>query len=178
MRRLLMAFLMLGIASCASAPLPIEFCGIGTGNKEPRDSLVFNIQERTLKRGGALYQYVPLESETAKGFVVPFPLTLPKREFLSKDSTKLTNEDIQWEFDGYSFRMTPLAAGSSDWVLIDSQPVATRKSVANEIVWHTSVLYSVSDGVLAIRAVSDHGGERSASAAFSCGTSALHASSF
>lgn len=178
MRSFLAVLMLLGLASCAPTPKPFEFCSIGASGREARDSLVLNTDERTLRRAGALYDYVVLESEVAKGFVVPFPLTLPKHSILTTTSSSSSGATLQWEFDTNIFSMTPLPDGDPDWVLINSSQTGSSGTESSEIRWSTSVLYSVSDGVLAIRAVSEHGTVRTASMTFFCGTSELHASSF
>lgn len=167
MRILVLTLATLYLSGCAVDRGEIEFCGIENGRLS-QEPLRFNTEKQYVLGADASYRYEVVESELAKGFVSPFPLTLPK-------SASTTRIPEQWDLAGYGFTATKLSSANPDWLLIHA---TLSSDTPSSKIQRTSVLYSLSRGVLAIRWSSLYEGEGVDSEVFFCGTGRLDASTF
>lgn len=165
-RTVLIVVSYLALVACGRNPGEIEFCGIEDGRFDP-EPMRFNIQERRILGTDTSYEFETLETDIAKGFVSPFPLALPK----SASSTVLPS---RWELGGHEFTASQVSGADPDWILIHASPTDTTPVSASAP--RTSVLYSRSSGVLAIRSFAKYDGEVVENNLFFCGTGRLDAS--
>ena len=169
MRSVILTVIVLCLTGCGVKRSEIMFCGVENGRFD-REPMRFDIQERKIFGTDVSHQFEVVESELARGFVSPFPLTLPRT------SSPIGSAPDRWELGGYTFVMTPLSSADPDWVLIHAS--ATGQPHASITAQRTSVLYSLSRGVLAIRLSSKHEEEALDSEFFFCGTGHMDASTF
>lgn len=169
MRGLILTLMSLCLASCGASRGDIEFCGIEHGHLDP-EPVRFNLQEQRIFGSDVTYRYEIVETELVKGFVSPFPLVLPK------GLSPLSLPD-RWELGGYVFTATKISSEDPDWILIHANPADSEQ--APNSAQRTSVLFSFSRGVLALRWSSQHEEvEALAGEVFFCGTGRLDASKF
>lgn len=169
MRVLILTLTLLCLASCDASRGPVEFCGIEGGHLDP-EPVRFNLQEQRIFGSDVTYKYEIVETELLKGFVSPFPLVLPK-------GLSALNSPDRWELEGYVFTVTKVSSGDPDWILIHATPADSEQ--APNTAQNTSVLFSFSRGVLALRWSSQHVEEETlAGEVFFCGTGRLDASKF
>lgn len=151
--------------ACTEVPHDIEFRALENG-QFAKESMVIDVQHRRVRGSDTSYEFAVLESPVAKGFVTPFPIALPKLPLKEMPPT--------WEMEGYRFTLSAPLATDPDWVLIKGQPVQPLPLIDSPNLQYSSVLYSSTEGVIAIRV---RGGSV-ANTLFSCGTKQLRNSSF
>jgi hypothetical protein len=135
------------------------FCNFDPEHLSEREqSFVISLSEKRLYAGDdAVYSLELLESDQARGFVSPFPISVPKAG-LSSDGGMVT-----WELGGVTFSASP-ALSADGWMLIQSK---RRPDVdaSDSLNANTSVLYSPRQGVLAVQLI----GSQRVQQAFLCG---------
>ena len=150
--------------ACTDVRHDFEFRALENGQFDA-ESMVVDVQYRQVRGRDTSYEFSVLDSPVAKGFVAPFPISLPKLPVKEMPPT--------WEMEGYRFTLLVLLAMDADWVLITAgQPVQPLTNSTN--LQYSSVLYSSTKGVIAMRV---RGGSV-ANTLFSCGTKQLRSSSF
>ena len=159
---------LIALASCAPSPPPSAFCGIDNGRLEPV-SMIIDVGNGMVRGTDTTSTIKIVESDLARGFVDPFPLTLPKLN----PSVPVPD---RWELEGTEFIVGAGIERNPDWILIHARRL--NRESPEGIVYVSSVLYSRTEGVLAIRIPRESHGRILASEFFRCGTQQLHASSF
>jgi len=163
------------LASCQQSESGIAFCGFRDGASVEKSYFNFNDSGNFRLYGAdTSYKLEILENDVAKGFVSPFPLALPIIH-LKQLETPLT-----WRLGEFEFTVTTVSPTDPDWVLIHAQPAkdTLTKKPDHISTRQTSVLYSISDGVLAIRQRTTLEGLTIQGASYLCAPKSFHAADF
>jgi len=168
MRSWSLMLIALCFAGCDTNRAEVELCSVESGYFN-RESLRFNLQEQLIFGSDTTFGFEVIESKLVKGFVLPFPLVLPK--YSSSSSVP-----DRWELGGYTFSVTKPSSEDPELILIHASPLKLEQ--ASGAVQRTSVLYSFSGGVLALQLWSQFEEETLFSDLYFCGTGRLDASTF
>lgn len=154
------------IVACTPGKHELAFCGVSEGLSS-RPDFILDLKAGRVLGSDTSSTIEILETNVAKGFVSPFPLSLPKQPL----AADLTSAD--WELGGVMFSAIRGHGFDRAWTLIQARAPDSKQFQG--VVRKSSVLYSEKGGVLAIQLLSEHDGQAIASEFFSCGTATLHA---
>ena len=139
------------LTSCSQEIDMPTFCGFEDGTKG--EKTYFDFDNLRLLGSDTSYGLEILQTDKAKGFVSPFPLSLPTIPI--QDQEMPTN----WELNNFRFSVVQISSEDPDWLMIYAQPIIDNPETPGYVSarW-TSVLYSVNKGVLAIRVRTENDG--------------------
>jgi len=159
------------VSGGAHAADDVRFCGLGRSlHQEESVATRIDFSRRMVFGEDVAQPFRVVENHTAIGMVVPIPLSIPKRRLSAAETP------LHWRLGGYRFTATTLNAADPDWLLIHATPMVPRSKTANTD--SSSVLYSQSSGVIAIRIGSILSGKTVADELYSCGGKRILPSSF
>jgi len=145
----------------------VRFCGFGE-TPESKDALRIDLDGHRLMGSDAASHLDIVKSTFAVGFFGSIPLSLPRRPLSSIDIP------AKWQLADYQFATAVLSSTDPDWLLIYGSPIDARSKVNSS----STVLYSQSSGVIAMRITWFPEGKKTIEELYSCGKQHLSVSSF
>ncbi|QDE28969.1 hypothetical protein [Paremcibacter congregatus] len=136
----------------------IRFCEIGVSSKDG-EPLIFDLEKQMTITSDTTSEFGVIESEDYIGLVSPDALMVPSEKHLK------AGKSMDWEVEGFSFSARPASTMDNSWYIVNASPNSAK--TAN--FFHSTMLYSLENGVIAFRIYKDYNGEELSQEAYSCG---------
>ena len=168
--RLLFFCSLLLLSGCYSAGNDIRFCADRAGILvNDADALIVDIPGRRMIGSDVESSIEVAQNADAVGFFGQIPLALPKRHISG------INVHSHWVLHQYRFTASIPDSSRPDQILVDAAPVTQDNNLRGTT---SSILYSLSKGVISIRWSTFAEGRRIDQELHSCGKKRLDLSSF
>ncbi|HEY2068946.1 MAG TPA: hypothetical protein VGG48_05280 [Rhizomicrobium sp.] len=139
-------------APAAQADHIATFCGFNEGKSGESGVTRFDFSKRVELGSDAAAHFLVVQNEVAVGIDGDLPLSLPKKHI-----SLGTGQSLRWHLGDFEYTATAPGAADNDWLLIHAQQLPADAGLhAGEkfsVRQSSSILYSQSGGVLAIRDV-------------------------
>lgn len=157
------------------ASATFSFCSF-SGKKPSQEGIRIDFSTRRLSSADTSSSFRVVQSDFAVGLENSIPLSLPKRKVRSNDMP------LHWRLERYDYTATLLNPTDADWMLIYATPVGPSSKPAPKPKFSaidlSSVLYSQSKGVLALRHTTVVNGKAYADDMYACGNGKIFPESF